>query len=80
MTDAIEKITIIGSGPAGWTAALYAARANLNPLVFPGRAVGKDLLQGGHLKLTTDATVELSGDRVRIVKTRGYAYLSLIHI
>ena len=54
MTDAIEKITIIGSGPAGWTAALYAARANLNPLVFPGRAVGKDLLPGGQLMLTTD--------------------------
>ena len=52
--DAIEKVTIIGSGPAGWTAAVYAARANLNPLVFPGRALGKDLLPGGQLMLTTD--------------------------
>ncbi len=52
--DAIEKVTIIGSGPAGWTAAVYAARANLNPLVFPGRPLGKDLLPGGQLMLTTD--------------------------
>lgn len=50
----IEQITIIGSGPAGWTAAIYAARANLNPLVFPGRAMGKDLMPGGQLMLTTE--------------------------
>jgi len=49
-----ENIVIIGSGPAGWTAAIYAARANLNPLVFPGRPTGKDLLPGGQLMLTTD--------------------------
>lgn len=52
--NSVEKIVIIGSGPAGWTAALYAARANLEPLVFPGRAMGKDLLPGGQLMLTTD--------------------------
>jgi thioredoxin reductase (NADPH) len=50
----IEKVVIIGSGPAGWTAAIYAARANLSPLVFPGRAVGKDLVPGGQLMLTTE--------------------------
>jgi thioredoxin reductase (NADPH) len=50
----IEKVVIIGSGPAGWTAAIYAARANLNPLVFPGRASGKDLMPGGQLMLTTE--------------------------
>ena len=56
MTDAnsIEEVVIIGSGPAGWTAAIYAARANLNPLVFPGRALSKDLVPGGQLMLTTD--------------------------
>jgi thioredoxin reductase (NADPH) len=55
MSDtAIENVVIVGSGPAGWTAAIYAARANLNPLVFAGRAAGKDLMPGGQLMLTTD--------------------------
>ncbi|MCB9855560.1 MAG: thioredoxin-disulfide reductase [Phycisphaerales bacterium] len=49
-----EKVVIIGSGPAGWTAAIYAARANLDPLVFPGKAAGSDLVPGGQLMLTTD--------------------------
>lgn len=49
-----EQVVIIGSGPAGWTAAIYAARADLKPLVFPGRAAGKDLMPGGQLMLTTD--------------------------
>ena len=52
--DQVEKVVIIGSGPAGWTAAIYAARANLNPLVFPGRALSKDMIPGGQLMLTTD--------------------------
>ncbi len=50
----IEKVVIVGSGPAGWTAAVYAARANLSPLVMPGRATGKDLVPGGQLMLTTE--------------------------
>ena len=49
----VEALIIIGSGPAGWTAALYAARANLNPLVFPGRA-SSGVLPGGQLMGTTD--------------------------
>lgn len=44
----VEKLIIIGSGPAGLTAAIYAARGNLNPLVISGRAAG------GQLMLTTD--------------------------
>lgn len=44
----VEKLIIIGSGPAGLTAAIYAARGNLKPLVIAGREAG------GQLMLTTD--------------------------
>src|SRR5262245_40655893 len=55
-TDGVEKVVIIGSGPAGWTAALYAARANLSPLVCEGvpKQEGGYVLPGGQLMLTTE--------------------------
>ncbi len=40
----MEKLIIIGSGPAGYTAAIYAARAELSPLVFSGEEVGGQLM------------------------------------
>src|SRR5215210_5048511 len=48
MSEKIENVVIVGSGPAGYTAALYTSRANLQPLVIEG------FLWGGLLQQTTD--------------------------
>jgi thioredoxin reductase (NADPH) len=53
-----ERLVIIGSGPAGWSAATYAARAQLQPLVFEGAITEKNRMSGtlplGQLALTTE--------------------------
>src|SRR6187200_3057962 len=54
-----EKVVIIGSGPAAWTAAIYAARATLDPLVFQGNPFDdanrvNGTLPLGQLALTTE--------------------------
>ncbi len=48
MSDAHEKLVIIGAGSAGYTAAIYAARANMQPVIYTG------LQPGGQLTITTD--------------------------
>ncbi|HEY0093066.1 MAG TPA: FAD-dependent oxidoreductase, partial [Archangium sp.] len=56
MAEKINKVTIIGSGPAGYTAAIYAARANLEPVEFAGGPALEDpqRVPGGQLMITTD--------------------------
>ena len=49
----LEKVVIIGSGPAAWTAALYASRANLDPVVYEGEG-SREMIPGGQLMFTTD--------------------------
>lgn len=56
--SAIEHVVIIGSGPAAWAAAIYTARAQLNPVVFEGAITEENRLAGtlplGQLSLTTE--------------------------
>ena len=59
MSENVEKVIIIGSGPAAWTAAIYAARANLRPLVYEGNPYWDEnringTLPLGQLHLTTE--------------------------
>jgi thioredoxin reductase (NADPH) len=55
---AVERVIIIGSGPASWSAAIYAARAELQPLVFEGAITEENRIAGtlplGQLNLTTE--------------------------
>jgi thioredoxin reductase (NADPH) len=56
MADTPHAVTIVGSGPAGYTAAIYAARANLKPVVYAGGPALDDpaRVPGGQLMITTD--------------------------
>lgn len=58
MPEHPEQVVIIGSGPAGWAAAIYAARANLKPLCFEGAMTEENRIKGtlpkGQLALTSE--------------------------
>jgi thioredoxin reductase (NADPH) len=71
-----ERVIIVGSGPAGWSAAIYAARAELKPLVFEGAITEENRLNGtlplGQLALTTEVENYAgfpSGDLQAFLKT-----------
>ncbi|MFZ4432543.1 MAG: thioredoxin-disulfide reductase [Microthrixaceae bacterium] len=54
MTDDVRNVIVVGSGPAGLTAAIYTARAALDPLVIEGEPSSTSDQPGGQLMLTTD--------------------------
>ena len=58
MPPSEERLVIIGSGPAGWSASIYAARAQLEPLCFEGAITEKNRMSGtlplGQLALTSE--------------------------
>src|SRR3981081_263136 len=54
MLDQVREVVIVGSGPAGLTAAIYSARANLRPLVIEGEPSSTSDQPGGQLMLTTE--------------------------
>jgi thioredoxin reductase (NADPH) len=51
---AIENVVIVGSGPSAYTAAVYASRANLNPLIVEGEGGRNEGIPGGQLMITTE--------------------------
>ena len=54
MSDTVHKLIIIGSGPAGLTAGIYAARASLDPLLLEGEPSSTTDQPGGALMTTTE--------------------------
>jgi thioredoxin reductase (NADPH) len=85
-----EKVVIIGSGPAGWSAAIYAARAELQPLVFEGAITPENEMNGtlplGQLALTTEVenyagfpAGELKGFLESAIAKDRLQYMNVLH-
>src|SRR5690606_6865353 len=85
-----EKVIIIGSGPAGWSAAIYAARAELSPLVFEGAISEENRLAGtlplGQLALTTEVenyagfpAGDLKGSHATAVASDRMQFMNVLH-
>ena len=86
-----SSLIVIGSGPAGYTAALYAARANLRPTLITGVEVGGQLTTttevenwpGGHAELQGPELMTQMAEHVERFEAKivnDHIHLSLIHI
>ncbi|WP_392565031.1 thioredoxin-disulfide reductase [Orbus wheelerorum] len=72
MNSKHARLMILGSGPAGYTAAIYAARANLNPVLITGMQEGGQLTTTTEIENWPSATIELTGPEL-MVKMREHA-------
>merc|ERR1712217_120043 len=73
---AIEKVVIIGGGPAGMTAAIYAARANLCPLVIAPPLGGQLMAKGVDVENYPGLPRENGGAIIQVMKTQARSFFA----